>query len=208
MVFADQKELFPAPRSPGCLRFEIGTCIGPCFAACTRTDYRKRVHAACAFLNGSNDDPIQAARKSMIEASTALQFERAALCRERLEGFEWLANRLRTTRAAQGAELVYRTPGTHGGQVWFAIHQGRVARILNAPSTMAEQKRTLRAFSAIYGLAQIGRTDVSAQEIDHLLLIESWFRRHPEEQSRCTNPNIVMDELSAHTASDAAPVLR
>jgi excinuclease ABC subunit C len=207
MIFADQKELFPAARSPGCLRYEIGTCLGPCFAACTRGDYRKRLHAACGFLNGTNDEPIRAARQAMAAASESLQFERAQLLRERLELFEWLAQRLQTTRTArQGQSFVYRTAGTHGGQVWFAVHEGRVARILNAPRTATEQKRALRAFSTLYGPAQVGRTDVTAQEIDHLLLIESWFRRYPEQQAHCTSPNIVLDELSG--SDKTVPTLR
>jgi excinuclease ABC subunit C len=209
MIFADQKELFPAARSPGCLRYEIGTCLGPCFAACTRTGYRKGVHAACAFLHGTNDDPIVATRAAMMAASAALEFERAALLRERLELFEWVAQRLRTTRTArEGQSFIYRTTGAAGDSVWFAVHQGRVVRILRAPRTATEQKKTLRAFRAIYGPAQIGRTDVAAQEIDHLLMIEAWFRRHPEEQTRCTAPTTVMDELAELVGNAGAAALR
>src|SRR5262249_32652426 len=39
MVFAEQKELFPVLRAAGCLRHEIGTCLGPCAAACTQAAY-------------------------------------------------------------------------------------------------------------------------------------------------------------------------
>src|SRR5262249_2570368 len=33
MTFADQPELFALPLAPGCIRHEIGNCLGPCAAA-------------------------------------------------------------------------------------------------------------------------------------------------------------------------------
>ena len=47
MVFADQAELFPVLRAAGCLRLEIGTCLGPCAAACSRDEYRAQVRPTC-----------------------------------------------------------------------------------------------------------------------------------------------------------------
>ena len=135
MVFADQKELFPAARSPGCLRYEIGTCLGPCFAACTRGDYRKRVHAACDFLKRLNEEPLETMRAAMAKASEALEFERAAVYRERLELFVWLVDRLKAIDTArQDQSFVYRPIGANGEPVWFAIHKGKVVSILKAPA--------------------------------------------------------------------------
>src|SRR5262249_13400949 len=59
MVFADQRELFPAVRTPGCLRHEIGNCLAPCAAACTRAEYRGHVEAAAAFLQGKDEAPLE-----------------------------------------------------------------------------------------------------------------------------------------------------
>jgi excinuclease ABC subunit C len=209
MVFADQKELFPVARSPGCLRYEIGTCLGPCFAACTRSGYRKQVHAACAFLNGLNEEPLNAMRTAMAKASQALEFERAAIFRERLDLFDWLGERLKSIRTArQGQSFVYRATGANGDPVWFAIHKGRVVSILKSPRTKVERQRTLRALHAIYGPERIGRSDLAAQEIDHVLLIGSWFRHHPEEQARCSPPSEVLEELAGAAAGDAAAAIR
>ena len=209
MIFADQKELFPVARSPGCLRYEIGTCAGPCFAACTRGDYRKRVHAACAFLYGQNQEPLETMRQAMAKASQELHFERAAMFRERLDVLEWLVERLKNIRAArEGQSFVYRPAGANGEPVWFAIHKGRVVNILKSPQSRIERRRTLRALQAIYGPERIGRSDSAAQEIDHVLLIESWFRHHPEERSRCLPPSKVLGELADASANDAAAAIR
>ena len=42
MFFSDQAELFPLLRTPGCLRYDIGTCLGPCAGACTLAGYTQQ----------------------------------------------------------------------------------------------------------------------------------------------------------------------
>jgi excinuclease ABC subunit C len=209
MIFADQKELFPADRSPGCLRHEIGTCLGPCFAACTRADYRKRVHAACAFLSGEDQGPLEAVRLAMAAASQRLEFERAAIFRERLELFDWLAQSLAQIKfARRDQSFVYRTMGPSGTPTWFAIHRGRVVNIVKAPDTSAERKRVFRAFEAIYGPERLGRTPVTRQEIDHFLLVSAWFRHHPAEQALCAPPHLVLAELAGASAGSRTALVR
>ena len=68
LAFADQRELFPEDRSPKCLRFELGTCRGPCVAACSRKEYGAGVRGAKAFLDG-RDRTILAKLKEMMEAA-------------------------------------------------------------------------------------------------------------------------------------------
>ncbi|HEY1381116.1 MAG TPA: GIY-YIG nuclease family protein, partial [Gemmataceae bacterium] len=53
MHFADQADLFPVLRPAGCLRFDIGTCSGPCAGNVTRAAYGRQTRAARAFLDGS-----------------------------------------------------------------------------------------------------------------------------------------------------------
>jgi len=52
MNFADQPELFDAfPRTPGCIRFEVKKCLGPCVGGCTTQQYDHRLALARAFLD-------------------------------------------------------------------------------------------------------------------------------------------------------------
>src|SRR5262245_12205879 len=52
MHFAEQSELFPILRTAGCLRYELGTCLGPCASFTTRTTYSRHVRAVKDFLEG------------------------------------------------------------------------------------------------------------------------------------------------------------
>src|ERR671932_1634272 len=63
MHFADQQELFQIQaRTPGCIRYEVHKCLGPCVAACSAAAYAERVRLARAFLDGTDDGPIHALR--------------------------------------------------------------------------------------------------------------------------------------------------
>src|SRR5207244_4502121 len=57
MVFADQREIFPLLLTPGCIRHDIGNCVGPCAAACTQDEYRFHLEGARDFLEGKDKSP-------------------------------------------------------------------------------------------------------------------------------------------------------
>ena len=40
---------FDLEHRPGCLRLEVGTCVGPCAAACTRSQYDRQVNVPRVF---------------------------------------------------------------------------------------------------------------------------------------------------------------
>src|SRR6266702_4428639 len=46
MFFSDQTELFQLARTPGCIRHEIGKCLGPCVGGCSAAQYDERVALA------------------------------------------------------------------------------------------------------------------------------------------------------------------
>src|SRR5205085_11335336 len=83
MTFAGDGELFPVVRAAGCLRYEIGTCLGPCAGACSRPAYADKVRAAQAFLDGADSSPLQALERDMAAAAAAQAFERAAALRDK-----------------------------------------------------------------------------------------------------------------------------
>jgi len=52
MNFSDQPELFDAfPRTPGCIRFEVRKCLGPCVGGCTTKEDDHRLALARRFLD-------------------------------------------------------------------------------------------------------------------------------------------------------------
>jgi excinuclease ABC subunit C len=186
MVFAEQGDLFGQARQAGCARHELGLCAGPCAGLVTYAGYRERVDRAVSFLEGRSIAPIDRVVVEMTRASGEGQFERAARWRERFEALEWLL--AATTRARAAVALlsfVYREPGAHGDDRAYLIRRGVVRATYPWPATPIEQE----AFRAVVTreLATPEPAGPLATDcIEEMLLVMSWFRRHPEALRRTT----------------------
>ena len=185
MAFSDQTEIFPVPpRTPGCLRFELRKCLGPCIAAVTSSDYMARVGMARAFLDGVDDGPIETLRTEMTQSSERMEYERAAAYRDKLHRLEALRTEFGRLRfAVESLSFVYTVPGNDGKDRLYLIRRGRVRGEMDAPSTALERSTLDKMLNQVFGDA-IGGMQVPSHEVDELLLLSSWFRRFPGELER------------------------
>ncbi|MDT8406527.1 MAG: excinuclease ABC subunit UvrC [Methylococcales bacterium] len=74
-----------ASRSRPCLQHQIGRCSAPCVGLIDAQRYHQDVEATRLFLQGKNDTLIDSLVTSMEHASVALNFEQAALYRDRIQ---------------------------------------------------------------------------------------------------------------------------
>jgi excinuclease ABC subunit C len=185
MQFSDQRELFTmAPRTPGCLRYEVKKCLGPCIAAVSSQVYMERVSMARSFLDGADDGPLEMLRQVMLTSSDRLEFERAAAYRDKLQRLEALKKEFGRLRfAVESLSFVYTVPGNDGKDRIYAIRRGRVRGEIDAPSNPGEQSALDAMLQEIFGDTASGM-QVPSHEIDELLLLSSWFRRFPRELER------------------------
>ncbi len=185
MHFADQRELFQIARTPGCIRYEVKKCLGPCVGGCTEKEYRQRVALARAFLDGHDDGPIATLRHEMEVASDKLEFERAASMRDKLQRLEALKQQfLRFRFAVETLSFVYTVPGFDGEDRVYLIRRGRVRAEDIPPQSERDRRRLAHLTEAVYGTAERETTQIPTHEIDELLLLSSWFRRFPGELAR------------------------
>ena len=186
MHFSDQGELFQlTPRTPGCIRYEIGKCLGPCVGGCSTSQYNERVAMARAFLDGSNDGPIEVLRKKMEEASENLLFERAAAYRDKLNRLEVLREQFGRLRfAVEKLSFVYTVPGHEGEDRVYVVKRGVVRAELEKPRSTWQRGKLKRLVEDIFGDREKPSSVVPTHEIDELLLLSSWFRRFPKEMGR------------------------
>jgi excinuclease ABC subunit C len=193
MIFADQAELFPVLRAAGCLRHEIGTCLGPCAAACTRAAYADQVREAQAFLEGTNTAPLEALKRDMAAASVALAYERAAALRDKLEALVWLRKQLLRLRRIQGKlTVIYPVAGHDGQDLWYLIRHGRVTVALPALRTAADHRAAAQRIREVLRKDPAGNRFLPATELDGVLLVAAWFRRHTAERLRLLDPADVL----------------
>lgn len=188
MHFSDQRELFVLPpRTPGCIRYEIGKCLGPCIAACTVAEYDERVALTRAFLDGADDGPMDVLRGQMERASDALEFERAGAYRDKLRRLEALREQFARLRfAVETLSFVYTVPGHEGADRVYLVRRGRVRHEQDAPTATRQRRRLAERVAEVFdGVEREGST-VPAHEVDELLLLSAWFRRFPAELARAT----------------------
>ena len=73
-----------ANRTRPCLKFQIRRCAGPCTGEVSEEDYAALVRQAEAFLSGRSQKVKADLTREMEEAAERLDFERAAVLRDRL----------------------------------------------------------------------------------------------------------------------------
>jgi excinuclease ABC subunit C len=185
VVFAGQGDLFGAPGQAACPRYDFGTCAGPCAGLVTEAAYRERVEAAVRFLAGAALPPIDQVIDRMTGAAEAQDFEAATRWRDRFEQLEWLLAATARARAAiQLLTFVYRDAGAFGDDRAYLIRHGLVRACYPYPATPIEREafRAVVAGELARPVPAAGFLD--AATLDEMLLVMSWFRRHPDALRR------------------------
>ena len=190
MVYSDQAELIPLGlRTPGCLRYEIKKCLGPCVAGCSARDYDERVALARAFLEGAGDGPIDRFRSEMEKHSQAQAYERAALYRDKLRRLERLREQFGRMRfALESLSFVYPVPGFDGDDRVYLVRRGTIRAERPAPRGTPDRFDLQRMIDEVFQPGEPHTGPVRLHEIDEILLLSSWFRRFPEEMGRTWTP--------------------
>jgi excinuclease ABC subunit C len=192
MVFADQGELFPLVLTPGCLRHEIGTCLGPCAAACTRDGYSAQVNEARAFLAGTVTGVLKTLQRDMHAASAELAFERAAMLRDKLQALRWLHEQLDALREARSkGSFVYPLQGHDGSRFWYLVRGGWTVTAVAEPKDAEARGRVKGLLEELYGRDDLAGAE-TAERVEGVLLVAGWFRRYPEERKRVLQPEEAM----------------
>lgn len=114
------------PRA--CLEFQIHRCSAPCTGEISPADYRASVDRAVEFLQGRQEEVLSALEREMREASAALNFERAAVLRDRLFAVRSLAEKQKMVlRPGDDLDVVgYASLEEMGALTVMTIRAGRV----------------------------------------------------------------------------------
>lgn len=183
--FAEQQDLFAAPRRAACPRYDFGTCLGPCAGLVSEAGYRERAEMAAAFCEGRSVRPVDRVITEMALRAERDDFEGAVRWRDRFESLEWLL--AATTRARAALDLlsfVYRDPGAHGDARAYLIRHGEIRACYPDPVSPLERE----AFAAVVReecAAPVGPLSrIEPERLHQRLLVMSWFRTRPEAWRR------------------------
>ncbi len=87
-----------ANRNRPCLQYHIKRCTAPCVGKVTKEDYAQQLNEALAFIEGDDDTLQKKLRGQMEHASEALEYERAAQIRDRIEALSFIQGHNTQTR--------------------------------------------------------------------------------------------------------------
>nr|WP_301281684.1 excinuclease ABC subunit UvrC [Clostridium sp. MSJ-8] len=76
-----------------CLNYHIKKCKAPCNGGISKEEYGKMIKEIMDILNGTNKTIISELKKEMLEYSEKLEFEKAALVRDRINAIEALVEK-------------------------------------------------------------------------------------------------------------------
>jgi excinuclease ABC subunit C len=207
MRYADQQEMFVVPeRTPGCIRYEVGKCLGPCVAAVTALAYDERVRQARRFFESADDGPIERLQSAMQEASDRLAFERAAALRDKARRLEELREQFERLRfAVETLSFTYHVPGVEGDDRVYLIRRGVVRADLPAPRNGDESTALMTMARQMFAGGGVRAAAVPTHEIDELLVVASWFRAHPTELERTRRWTLPVQPSSSGMISTSSP---
>lgn len=119
---------FCARRQRPCLYFQIGQCSGPCHGKISREEYAELVRGAVALLSGREDDVLKMLQGQMREAAKAMEFEKAALLRDRIAAIAATVERQKVVAHGGGDLDVFGLwgDGREGAIVVLIIRGGRL----------------------------------------------------------------------------------
>lgn len=92
-----------------CLLASIKQCTAPCNKRIGKADYRRDIRRLQTFLEGGSDRLLKQMREEMLEASTKLEFEKAAKLRDEIQLLDNLSDRGEIDLHAQ-PEVFYIDP--------------------------------------------------------------------------------------------------
>ena len=83
----------PEKKETPCLNYHIKRCMGICAGYVTKEEYMKTIKQVMMFLDGKVDDVLKGLKEEIKQASAELNFEKAALLRDKMYSIENLSQR-------------------------------------------------------------------------------------------------------------------
>jgi excinuclease UvrABC nuclease subunit len=167
-------------------------CLAPCFAGCTQEEYAAEVQRLVQFLDSSGNSLRSAIENDREQASTELDFERAALLHKRLEKLDD-ALRLRPELARRIEDLnavILQSTAEEQTIGVFAIRGGRLTRpFLLRFAEIASQPRSAEHIFKDYlegsasNTAPGARSEANSRDElgEHLALLSRWYYSNPRQ---------------------------
>ena len=90
-------------RTRPCLNYHIGRCLAPCMGYVTKEEYGKQVKEIIDLLDGKIDKIIKELKQEMEEASKKLEYEKAAMIRDKINAIERVSEKQKVSNISENS---------------------------------------------------------------------------------------------------------
>lgn len=191
--FNNQLQLFQQPARALCIRHELGSCPAPCAACCSKTQYAEGISQTMDFLEGRNRTIVQRIEEEMRQAASAMQFEQAAVLRDRFKTMRWLDRQLHRLRINKSRlNGILPVEARRNRVVWLVLRGGRLVANLLQPGNRVQAREVSEKIQKLASQSSdppTNRLDVKMQ-----LIIASWFRKNSDWYERIVD----FDDIIKH----------
>lgn len=119
---------FPNNFRP-CLNYHIGQCRGICTGGVSKEEYREAVAQVADFLKGKNEGLVESLTARMMEASEALNFEKAAELRDRISAVKAITEKQKVVLgSANDMDMILTAKSPSGYHIiLFFVRNGKLS---------------------------------------------------------------------------------
>ena len=117
-------------RARPCLNYEIGLCLGPCAGKVGEAEYARIVREVRFILSGKGEELVGKLTREMQEASQGLNYEKAALLRDRVQALEkiLIRQRLSSPHLSDRDVIGFHREGNLAVVVVFSVRGGKLGK--------------------------------------------------------------------------------
>ena len=160
-----------------CLAFHIDQCLAPCAGRGTKEDYQKAVRDAISFLSSGHSKLIKGLERRMKQEAKALNFEKAAKLRDRIQAIALLSSSQKVW-FAQPIDVDIISSFSSGDRVCLlllSIQKGKL--IFEYPFFLPNKENLLEGFIEQYYLSipNIPKEIAINEEIEDTELLSLWL---------------------------------
>jgi len=169
-------------RKKECLHAHIDQCVAPCVHAMSRAEYRRLIAQACGFLEGDHASVLKDLEQDMMAASEAMEYEKAALLRDKIMSIRKIEERQKIISDRQSDEDIigfYRQGAKTFGVVLF-VRRGRLigrhSTVLHKTGEIEDERLCTEFLKQFYAENDdIPKTVYACFQSDEEELIADWL---------------------------------
>lgn len=197
-----------------CIRHQMGLCLAPCTGSVMPGQYVQMLDEIIAFLNGRHEDVVEKLRARMMEASASMEFEKAAMYRDRVAAMEQVLQKQKAITVGGGDQDVIAV-ASDGVDVIVVVIFMREGKILGSDHYVmqraeAQESEGLAMFLLQYydAVPYIPKEIILGEPCDDLEVMEKLLSEKKGARVRITLPKrgekVRLVEMARKNASDIA----